>query len=76
MEKAKAMESAAWYRDEFGDHMKGKDKQEAPREFADAEMMYDPDADKSVHTVHEKALRDLVSEDRRARKGKDKTRDN
>jgi hypothetical protein len=55
MEKAKAMESAAWYRDEFGDHMKGKDKREAPREFANEEMMYDPDADKSVHTVHEKA---------------------
>jgi hypothetical protein len=55
LEKAKALESAAWYRDEFGGHMQRKDKREAPREFANEEMMYDADADKSVHTVHEKA---------------------
>ena len=52
-EKAMAMESAAWYRDEFGDHMVGK-KKEAPREFANEEMMYDHDADTAVNTIHEK----------------------
>jgi hypothetical protein len=31
MEKAKTLESAAWYRDEFGGHMQGKDKREASR---------------------------------------------
>ena len=52
-EKAKEMESEAWYKDEFGDHMTGK-KKEMPKEFADETMMYDHDADTAVQTIHEK----------------------
>lgn len=37
-EKAMAMESAAWYKDEFGDHMVGK-KREAPAQFANEALM-------------------------------------
>jgi hypothetical protein len=31
---AKSMAEAAWYKDEFGEHMEDKNKREAPAEFA------------------------------------------
>ena len=50
----KQLEQAAWYKDEFGEHMEDKGKKQAKPDFVDEEMMYDHAADKSVHTVHEK----------------------
>lgn len=54
-EKAiKALAEAAWYKDEFGSHMKDKSRKEAREEFADEAFLYDHDGDKSVKTIHSK----------------------
>lgn len=52
-EAAKALTEAAWYKDEFGSHMKEKQRQ-APEAFADEDFLYDHDGDKSVKTIHSK----------------------
>ena len=52
-ERKKSLESQAWYKDEFGDHMEGKSKK-MPREFANEEMMYEHGGAKSVVSVHER----------------------
>lgn len=35
----KALQSAAWYKDEFGSHMADKGRKKAPEEFADESTM-------------------------------------
>lgn len=52
--KEQALQSAAWYRDEFGEHMADKDQKEAAEEFANEEFMYDADSNKSITSVHQK----------------------
>ena len=38
-EEDQALENTAWYRDEFGEHMKGKDKKNKQREYAAPEVL-------------------------------------
>lgn len=47
----KELSNAAWYKDECGGAANLKQQEE---EFADEELMYNQDADKSVKTIHEK----------------------
>jgi hypothetical protein len=49
---AKSLAKAAWYKDEFGSHMKDKGRKVMPEEFADENFIYDHDGDKSVKTIH------------------------
>ena len=40
---AKSMSEAAWYNDEFGEHMNNEKQRKAPEEFASEEFMYNHD---------------------------------
>ena len=49
-EKDKEIENAAWYKDEFGSHMKDKGRQEK-KSYAAPEQLYDLDGTHSVNTI-------------------------
>jgi len=51
-EKEQEIEAAAWYRDEYGSHMKSKDKQKKQKEYAAPEALYDMDDEHTFHTIH------------------------
>ena len=51
-ENSADIESAAWYRDEVGDHMVDN-KKKIKRKYAVAEALYNLYGDKSVKTIHE-----------------------
>ena len=47
------IESAAWYRDEVGDHMVDN-KKKSKRQYAAAEALYNLDGVQPVKTIHER----------------------
>ena len=49
---AQDIENAAWYKDEFGDHMKGGGKEK--KQYAAPEALYGLDDEHSVRTIHDK----------------------
>jgi len=51
-EKRRAMENAAWYNDEFGDHMVDTSKKEK-REYANKEALDELHGDHSFKTIHQ-----------------------
>jgi hypothetical protein len=51
-EKRRAMENAAWYNDEFGDHMVDMSKKEK-REYANKEALDELHGDHSFKTIHQ-----------------------
>ena len=60
------LESAAWYKDEFGKHLVDKMKQ-LKKSYTAAEALYKLDGERSVKTLH--ARNDPVEEGARKRKG-------
>ena len=50
-QKEQDIEAAAWYKDEFGDHMKDKERK-AKKQYAALEQFYDLDGTHSVQTIH------------------------
>ena len=46
------MENAAWYRDEYGEHMKRKDKKDKKKEYAAPKVLYGIDDEHTYNTIH------------------------
>ena len=55
-----AIKEAAWYKDEFGEHMEDKSKKTEKKNHANKAMMYDADGDASVCRIHELAEKGYV----------------
>ena len=52
-ENSADIESAAWYRDEIGEHMVDN-KKKSKRQYAAAEALYDLNGDQSGNIIHER----------------------
>ena len=51
-EEEMALENAAWYKDEYGEHMSKKDKKDKKKEYAAPEVLYGIDDEHTYNTIH------------------------